>query len=313
MVSQSASDGLVVLRYAAFAAEAGGGNPAGVVLDTDRFDAEILGAEILDDERMQRVAAEVGYSETAFVRSAGVADADADERRYRLRFFSPAAEVPFCGHATVATAVALAERDGVGSFVFETMVGAVAIDTAESADGIVASFTSVEPEVISIDAAVEDELLSLLDMTRGDLDERFPIRSAFAGNWHPIVVVARREVFDSFGFDPVAMRALMDREGWRGMVSVLFAADADRLVEPNELPQVFEARNLFPVGSITEDPATGSAAASLGGYLRELGVVRMPTTIEVRQGAHVGAPSLLRVSIPESGGITVSGGASPIE
>jgi PhzF family phenazine biosynthesis protein len=81
-----------VLRYAAFTDAGTGGNPAGVVLDSDR----------LTDQQMLAIAAAIGYSETAFV--------SADGRR--LRFFSPRAEVAFCGHATVATAVALAERDG---------------------------------------------------------------------------------------------------------------------------------------------------------------------------------------------------------
>jgi PhzF family phenazine biosynthesis protein len=89
------ADAPEILRYSAFAATPEGGNPAGVVLD----------AAHLDDASMQRIAAEVGYSETAFV-----VGRDAETRTFRVRFWSPAAEVPFCGHATVATAVALAER-----------------------------------------------------------------------------------------------------------------------------------------------------------------------------------------------------------
>lgn len=110
------TDDLDVLRYSAFAATPAGGNPAGVVLD----------AGGMTDERMQRIAADVGYSETAFL--VGRA-ADAPVPRYRVRYWSPAAEVPFCGHATVATAVALAERDGPGGVVFDT-VGRITEDPA---------------------------------------------------------------------------------------------------------------------------------------------------------------------------------------
>ena len=74
----------------------------------------------------------------------------------------------------------------------------------------------------------------------------------------------------------------------------------------------FEARNLFPVGRITEDPATGSAAAAVGGYLRALGAVHPPTRVLIEQGRHVGRPSELTVDIPERGGIVVSGRAVPI-
>jgi len=276
-----------VLRYAAFAATPDGGNPAGIVLD----------AAGLADEEMQRIAAEVGYAETAFVVERAIGG---DARRSRVRYFSPIAEVPFCGHATVATAVALAERDGAGVVDFDTAVGPISITTRATDDGIVAAFTSVEPEVGPIDDAVLDDLLGLLGATRADLHPDYPPRIAFAGNRHPVVVFAERERFDSFGFDPVAMRSLMDAQGWPGTVTTLRVIGAEE----------FEARNLFPVGVITEDPATGSAAASVGGYLRSIG--RAPGHVVIHQGAHVGRPSLLTVDIPAAGGIVVTGTAVPI-
>lgn len=277
------------LRYAAFSAAPGGGNPAGVVLD----------AAALADAEMQATAADVGYSETAFVTSQ---ETDAAARRVRIRYFSPVAEVPFCGHATIATAVALAERRSTGEFVFETPVGDVVIATADGERGIEASFTSVEPEVSDLDDAVLDRLLSLLGVTRADLDPRHPPRLAFAGNRHPVIAFADRAVFDGFRFDPDAVRALMDDQGWAGTVTTLFAVSEAE----------FDARNLFPVGAITEDPATGSAAASVGAYLRALALVRPPARITITQGAHVGRPSVLQVDIPAIGGITVTGTATPI-
>ena len=278
-----------ILRYAAFAATAEGGNPAGIVLH----------ASELDVAEMQRIASEVGYAETAFVTERNIAG---DPRHLRIRFFSPGAEVPFCGHATIATAVALAEREGTGTFEFETPVGPVVIETRADDGGVAAAFTSVEPEVAPLEPGVEDELLSLLGLTHGDLDVRYPLLSAYAGNWHPVLVLRERATFDGFTFDPQAMRALMDAQGWRGTVSVLYAITAT----------IFEARNLFPVGTLTEDPATGSAAASLGGYLRATKSVTVPGHVVVRQGAHVGRPSLLKVEIPLTGGIVVSGTAAEI-
>lgn len=277
-----------VLRYSAFAATPDGGNPAGVVLDGGG----------LSDERMQRIAADVGFSETAFL--VGRTD-DSGVTRYRVRYFSPAAEVPFCGHATVATAVALVERDGQGDVVFDTNAGAVALRSVVGADGAVTvSFTSVEPQVRDLDAEALERLLGLLDLTASDLDERFPPKEAFAGNWHPILVVEDRELFDQFRFSPAEVAALMRVNGWLGTVTVLHAAG----------PADFDARNLFPVGRITEDPATGSAAASTGAYLRALD--HPETTVRIHQGAHVRRPSLLTVTIPPRGGIVVSGGATQI-
>ncbi|TFV85085.1 PhzF family phenazine biosynthesis protein [Microbacterium sp. dk485] len=270
-----------VLRYAAFADpdRPGGGNPAGVVLDADG----------LTDADMQRIAADVGFSETAFLRADG-----------GIRYFSPLAEVPFCGHATIATAVAVAARDGAGSLTFATPVGPVELETSRGADGVLrASFTSVEPRIEEFAPAVLSRLLHLLRIREEDLDPDLPPRIAYAGNRHPVLVLHDAGVFDGFTFDPAAVRALMDAEGWAGTVTVMLRA-ADT---------VWEARNLFPVGVITEDPATGSAAASFGGYLRELAAVDAPARVGIRQGRHVGRPSLLVVDIPAAGGITVSGTA----
>ncbi|WP_461471542.1 PhzF family phenazine biosynthesis protein [Microbacterium sp. HJ5] len=94
----------------------------------------------------------------------------------------------------------------------------------------------------------------------------------------------------------------MDAEGWPATVIVLRETGEGR----------WEARNIFPVGTISEDPATGAAAAATGGYLRATGAVSPPARIEIAQGRHVGRPGVLIVDIPETGGITVSGAATAI-
>ncbi len=252
---------------------------------------------------MLALAADTGYSETAFVLDMQESAEVNGPRRVRIRYYSPAAEVPFCGHATVATAVALAERHGTGPLLFDTAVGDVAIETTKTANGeITASFTSVEPSVTPMDDDVVDRLLSLLALRRADLDPAYPPRLSFAGNVHPVLVVSSREAFDSFDFDPTQMRGLMDEQGWVATVTVLHPLGATE----------FAARNLFPVGEITEDPATGAAAAATGAYLRAIGAVRPPAQLRIHQGDHVGRPSLLHVTVPAAGGIVVTGGAARI-
>lgn len=282
------TDARGILHLLAFAAEQGGGNPAGVVLD----------AAGLGDDDMLRIAAELGYPETAYVGAR-------DGHRVNVRYFSPEAEVPFCGHATIATAVALAEAEGPGDFVFETKAGDVRVSAREDDGRIAAGFTSVEPTVRDFDDAAP--LLALLGLTADDLDPRLPLAEAFAGNWHPVVAVRTREAFDGFAFDADAMRILMRERGWTGTVTVVHLAGevADGAV--------FEARNLFPVGDITEDPATGSAAAALGAYLRERVGIATPFHVTVQQGRHIGRPSVLEVEVPPVGGIQVSGTAVPLE
>lgn len=275
-----------ILRYTAFAAEPGGGNPAGLVLD----------AAALSDDEMLAVAQQVGYPETAFVVGATATGP-------RVRYFSPSAEVPFCGHATVALAVALTEREGPGRRVFTTLAGEVALDATVGADGTVqVAMTSVEPATRDIDPALLARLFDLLGLEAADIAPGFPVLESFAGNWHPVLVLHDRELFHQFRFAPGPLAELTREAGWAGTVTVLHRT-GDR---------EYEARNLFPAGRITEDPATGSAAASTGAYLRRIGAAQPGDRITIRQGRHVGRPSLLLVDVPEAGGITVTGSATPI-
>jgi PhzF family phenazine biosynthesis protein len=121
-----------VLRYAAFTRDGAGGNPAGVVLD----------ARDLDAEQMQAMAADVGYSESAFI-----VERPHEANVFDVRYFAPRGEVPFCGHATIASAVALAERKPADELIFHTPAGFVSINTQNTDEGIVAELTSVSPHV----------------------------------------------------------------------------------------------------------------------------------------------------------------------
>ncbi len=278
-----------VLRYTAFSTRPDGGNPAGVVLH----------AAGLDDAAMQRIAGEVDYAETAFITGR------MPDGALPIRYFSPIAEVPFCGHATVATAVAAAERGGGaadGIIRFATPVGRISIRVWSDDRGTRASFTTIEPSVTDLPTDDLSAVLQLLGLDASDLDADLPPRLADAGNPHPIIVLAERRAFDAFAFEPDRVRALMDQRGWPATIALIHRAAPDR----------FAARNLFPVGRITEDPATGSAAAALGAYLRALGAVPTPSQVVIEQGQHVGRPSELIVDIPVAGGIVVTGHAVPI-
>lgn len=269
-----------ILRYAAFTTSPDGGNPAGVVLD----------ATGVGDAEMLATAAEVGYSETAFLFPGG-----------GVRYFSPLAEVAFCGHATIATAVAHAERHGPGELVLETAAGTVPVVTAPGDDGVLrATLTSVPPR--TADLTDLDALLAALRWDAADLDPALSPRVAHAGAWHPVVAAATRERLADLDYDFPALAALMAAHGWTTVALVHRDADG-----------VLHARNPFPPGGVVEDPATGAAAAALGGYLRELGLVDPPAEVLVRQGDDMGRPGELRVRIPAGdGGIAVTGAAVPL-
>jgi len=273
-----------ILRYTAFSSDPAGGNPAGVVLDaTGATDAE-----------MQAVAAEVGFSETAFLFPRG-------GRAFDVRYFSPLAEVPFCGHATIATAVAYAERLGTGALAFQTRAGLVEVTTTSGEDGApTATLVSVAPQVAGIASDDLSALLAALRWDAGDLDPALPPRAAFAGAWHPIVAAGSRERLAALDYDFDALGTLMAARDWTSVDLVW-----------RESATVFHARNPFPPGGVVEDPATGAAAAALGGYLRELALVDLPATLTVHQGDDMGRPGVLTVTIPaaQGSGIGVSGTA----
>jgi PhzF family phenazine biosynthesis protein len=269
-----------ILRYAAFTDTAEGGNPAGVVLD----------ASGLDDAAMQAIAADVGYSETAFVTAA-------DGQDLTVRYFSPLAEVPFCGHATIATGVAWGDRHGDGVLRMATPAGLVEVDVAEG----VATLTSVEPSSAPLEDGDLDELLAALRWSRADLDPDLPPRVGYAGAHHPVLGAATAERLAALDYDFERLGALMAARDWTTIQLVHRSA-----------PDRFRSRNPFPPGGVVEDPATGAAAAAFGGYLRELGLVSAPATVTIDQGIELGRPSLLTVRIPAAGGISVSGTAVPI-
>ncbi|TYB40586.1 PhzF family phenazine biosynthesis protein [Micromonospora sp. AP08] len=272
-----------VLRYAAFTTDPAAGNPAGVVLDAGR----------LTDAEMQAIAADVGYSETAFLTATGPGE-------YDVRYFSPQAEVPFCGHATIASAVAVAERAGTGDLVFRTPAGAIPVATARDADGRpTATLTSVTPSDAPVAGDDLAEALSALGWAPEDLDPALPPRVAYAGAHHLILGAATRERLAALDYDFDRLRDLMLRRDWTTVALVWRASDTR-----------FDVRNPFPVGGVVEDPATGAAAAALGGYLRTHGLIEPPTTLRLHQGADLGRPGLLVVDVPAgTGGTRVTGTA----
>ncbi|MBA0124463.1 PhzF family phenazine biosynthesis isomerase [Haloechinothrix sp. YIM 98757] len=269
MVAASRVD---VLRYAAFTGEPAGGNPAGVVLDAGE----------LSDAEMQRIAAEVGYSETAFV-----VDATPERGSYRLRYFSPRAEVAFCGHATVATAIAIAERSGTGEVRFEIGPGEMTLNVTGGQDGTLwATFTSVATRSRLATAAEWEPVLSALGWSGSELDPAYPPAVAYAGNDHLVLAAASRERLARLDYDFEALGAHMRTHGWT-TVHLVWAQSAT----------VFHARDPFPVGGVVEDPATGAAAAAFGGYVRELGSVGLPARLHIVQGEDMGRRSDLMVDL----------------
>ena len=274
-----------ILKIAAFSDGDTGGNPAGVV----------IGDVLPPVETMQSIAAEVGFSETAF--AAPINDANQNEK-WRVRYFSPESEVPFCGHATIALGAALALKFGakkMGMCEFFLTLNDAQITVSGQLDGYVIKAALQSPPTKSepADIAMVDEALKLLGYSHNDLDPHIPPARAHGGADHLILALKDRATLAAMDYDLDTGRVFMNTQN---LVTIaLIVAETDTL---------FHARNAFASGGVLEDPATGAAAAALAGYLRD---IAWPHTgkIDIIQGEDMGMRSLLRVEFTDEVGSSV--------
>ncbi|MGY3887275.1 PhzF family phenazine biosynthesis protein [Aeromonas aquatica] len=279
-----------LVRIAAFADGQQGGNPAGVW----------LGAHLPAVDEMQRIAAEVGFSETAFAAPLHSGVHSDEGREWRVRYFSPEAEVPFCGHATIALGVALARRSGEGEY--ELQLNQARIRVSGWRDGAGQWQAALHsPPTRSTPASPEQvaAALTLFGYTQVDLDPRIAPALIHGGADHLVLALHSRAALAAMRYEQVQGRALMQAQGWVTILLVHAAGERH-----------FHTRNPFAYGGVYEDPATGAATAAFAGYLRD---IHWPHggAIDILQGEDMGMPSRLHAEIPaEPGsGIRVSGQA----
>jgi PhzF family phenazine biosynthesis protein len=264
-----------LLRIAAFSDADRGGNPAGVLI-ADTHPGE---------DEMRRIAAEVGYSETAFAMPQGDA--------WRVRYFSPESEVPFCGHATIALGAALALAHGNG--VYRLHLNSADITVTGECDGeqISAALQSPPTHSEPMPAGLLAEVLELFGYTDDDLNSAIPPARVHGGADHLALCLNSRAALAAMQYQLDAGRELMNREN---LITILFAYA--------ETPRRFHTRNPFASGGVYEDPATGAATAAFAGYLRDLDWPH-EGAIEIVQGEDMGMPSRLWADIPPEPGSSI--------
>ncbi len=270
---------MLPLRLAAFSTGNTGGNPAGVMIgDTHPPQAE-----------MQAIAAEIGYSETAFACPVGDA--------WRVRYFAPQSEVPFCGHATIALGAALAARFGDGLFTLNLNQGQITVEGRAKGGTMHATLQSPPTQSEPAAPDLTQAALTVFGLKPTDLDNRFEPTFAQAGATHLILALNNRATLAAMSYDLEQGRKLMQKHNLITVALIWCAQDG-----------VFHVRNAFASGGVVEDPATGAAAAAFAGYLRDLG---WPHGGQIRliQGEDMGAKSIITAQIPDAAGssIRVSG------
>ncbi len=263
---------LAVTWLDVFAVEPLSGNQLAVVHDADG----------LSDARMLALARETGLSETTFVQEP-CAGGD-----YRNRIWWPRGELPFAGHPSLGTAVAVAHRRGERSvrYVQETPAGLqpIDVDLAERPDLPARASMLQEPAVFG-PWLEPGPVAAAVGLEAGDVDRELSAQVVSTGVPHVLLALRDVDALERCAPDRAALTALLERSAATTLYAFVASAPAGHA----------RARAFFdsPRG-VVEDPATGSAAGPLCAYLdRHADCER----VTVEQGAEVGRPSRLEAHV----------------
>lgn len=262
----------------AFTDQPFGGNPAGVVLlESDTFPK---------DERMLQVAAELRYSETAFIRRHSA-------QEFIVRYFTPKAEVDLCGHATIASFFMLHQKGlASGQCLCHTKAGDLYVEVGEKV-----MMQMAKPRIVATLAETE-EIYRALGVK--DYHPTMPVQIVYAGL--PDIMVSLPDVVTLQTLQP-DMQAISDITKKYDSVSFhVFAFGDDGYTA--------HVRDFAPLYDIPEESATGTANASLTFYLQQCGCLGNEAECSFIQGEAMGRPSVVATRIQTDGNIFVGGTAA---
>ena len=265
----------------AFTDQIFGGNPAGVVLLPE-------GADFPADETMRQTAAELRYSESAFIKPLGGS-------RFQIRYFTPAAEVELCGHATIGSFHALRDMGLVADgnrCINETLSGTLEIVVGK--DAILMDMA--RPQAFeSLDTPEQlAELYRVMGLShkgQGTVSEKAELsllpRKVSTGLTDIMMPVANAAELEKIAPDFPALTELSRKYNVVG-VHAFTVNTADGLIH---------ARNFAPLYDIDEEAATGTSNGALVYYLYLNGLIALDTVYTVVQGEKMGRPSRISAQI----------------
>jgi len=270
------------------------GNPLAVVFEPDG----------LDTAAMQTIAREFNYPETVFV-----LPPDDPARRARLRIFTPANELPFAGHPTVGTAVALARTSGgkSQSFIVAEKVGPVPCEvTMRDADSGEATFTLPQLPAESGTVAEPGAMAAALGLDPADIGGDLTAGRWSAGVAFVLLPIKSLAAMAKAQPDPARFDSTFGAGG-PGRAYLFCRETSDQGSD-------FHARMFAPAMGIPEDPATGSAAAAFAGLIAAQARLGDGShRFRIEQGYEMGRPSQIDLTLTIAGGKltkgTIGGGA----
>ncbi|QGY41776.1 PhzF family isomerase [Pseudodesulfovibrio cashew] len=294
-----------VLLVDAFTTTPGKGNRAGVVLD----------ASGLTEPEMQAVAALVGVSETAFM----IPAPDGAGYELEVRYFTPAAEVPICGHATIASHFVRSRRIGLdnGTVTVKTGAGVLPVDIVTEGKNRKIIMTQGRVSLSPPYGEEDRELiLSALGLSERDLAEGLPVTEASTGHSKVMVPIRSVETLDALEPNMDVLAGVSKRIGCNGFFVFAFNGEGD--------PCLTSGRMFAPAIGVDEDPVTGNGNGPCGAYLSSHGVLPdVPLHAYLgRQGVAMGKEGVIEVTVQRKdgapvliqvGGTAVEAGAMTVE
>jgi trans-2,3-dihydro-3-hydroxyanthranilate isomerase len=266
-----------------FTEHAFGGNQLAVFPDADS----------IPDALMQAYARELNFSETTFVlppRKAG--------HTHRVRIFTPTMEVAFAGHPNIGTAIVLAREQSGGMFVFDEDVGTVRITASIDGDRGFAELTLERTAEIRPADIVPARLAAMLSLPIHSIG---PLPAFFAGVGLPFLIVPLKDAASiaATRLDPGILETVLPPGSW--------SRDAYIVAGDFAPGGHLKARMFAPADGVPEDPATGSAAAAFAASLAAaLPDANGHFAWTVEQGAEMGRPSRISVSVEKRAGTVAS-------
>jgi PhzF family phenazine biosynthesis protein len=262
----------------AFTDQPFGGNPAGVVLlESERFPEEKL---------MLQIAAELRYSETAFIRRHS-------NKEFTIRYFTPAAEVELCGHATIASFFLL-HHEGLASSqcLCHTLAGDLSVEAGEK--------VMMQMATPSIVATLEEngEIYKALGVI--DYRPNLPVQIAYSGLPDLMIQIQDVATLHALQPDMDAIAAITKKHNAVSFHVFAFADDG----------YTAHVRDFAPLYGVPEESATGTANAALTYYLRQNGYIGAEAECAFLQGEAMGRPSTVATRIRKDGTIYVGGTAA---
>ena len=269
-----------VLLVDAFTTTPGKGNRAGVVLDATGLSAA----------EMQAIAKLVNVSETAFM----IPAPESEEYELHVRYFTPATEVPTCGHATIGAHYARAVSLGLSETTVVARIGAGILPVDITSEDGRLKIVMTQGDVIftpPYDEATSDRILSALGLSRSDTIPGLPLQEVSTGHSKVMVPINSIETLDALAPDMIALAAMSQRIGCNGFFVFTLNSEVDFCLT--------SGRMFAPAIGIEEDPVTGNGNGPCGAYLARYGLLPTgPKTVyRGRQGVAMGKEGEMEITV----------------